>query len=86
MEGGVPTREAAERLRFMVNAEELSERAGRAPFMPTRPGTGYYVWPDGNAWGAVSRGFLNLAESPSGWGETPVEALMALLSANTRVT
>lgn len=36
------------------------------------------VFKDGNAWCAVRPDFINLQESPSGWGDDPEEAVLKL--------
>lgn len=35
---------------------------------------GYRIFRDGNAWGAIGPNFVDIQESPSGWGPTPREA------------
>jgi len=46
---------------------------------------GYCVFMDGTAWCAVRKGFINLQESESGWGETPTTALDDLINTETRI-
>jgi len=41
-------------------------------------GPKYRTYMDGNAWCAVLPDFINLQESPSGWGDTPSEAMKNL--------
>lgn len=45
----------------------------------------YAVYPDGNSWCATGKGFINLQESPAGFGDNPVAALQALLSEEARI-
>jgi hypothetical protein len=40
--------------------------------------SGAHIYMDGNAWCATKNDFLNLQESPAGFGDTPREALTAL--------
>jgi hypothetical protein len=40
---------------------------------------GYRIFLDGDMWCAVGPGFVNLQESPAGFGSTPILALRRLL-------
>jgi hypothetical protein len=40
----------------------------------------YRVFKDGNSWFAVDHNFVDLQQSPAGYGETPLDALSQLLS------
>ncbi|HTH10272.1 MAG TPA: hypothetical protein VMA55_11940 [Acidovorax sp.] len=91
--GGSPSgfcdREAyGERLptRFFWNysaGREVAEDGGYAGYVPALacPGHGgpkTRVFLDGNAWCAVHSNFINLQESPAGFGDTPQQARTAL--------
>jgi hypothetical protein len=43
----------------------------------------YTIKKDGGSWCATSDTFINLQESPAGFGDTPVNALRALLMAES---
>lgn len=47
---------------------------------PDHGGPSIRTFKDGNAWAAVHPDFRNLQESPAGFGDTPEEAIKALLT------
>lgn len=57
----------------------MSEQASRSQDEVPIPLLEYRVFRDGNAWCATSSGFVNLQESPAGFGASPMEALGELI-------
>lgn len=51
---------------------------------PTFSGTSVRVFRDGDQWCAVGHSFINLQESPAGFGDTRVAALLSLSGAQGR--
>lgn len=51
---------------------------------PAHGGPTYRAFMDGTAWCAVMPDFINLQESPSGWGDTRAAAAADLLAATGR--
>jgi hypothetical protein len=43
------------------------------------PSDCFILFQDGNAWCAAPPGFRNYSEDPSGWGDTPAQAVQDLL-------
>jgi len=66
-----------------VNKDRINELAekwgcsdGDADIYAERIGINLFL--DGNAWGAARKDFVNLQESPSGFGNTKLEAMAEL--------